>query len=193
MTTIDGIESGWHGGACGASRLSCSAAHDAKTRARRRAARDRADRDGSRSPPLRRRAARWHAARSRPWPARTARPSMPGSATSKSRCGNAGIRLLDRWRSSRARDGARWRLARRPVRRCRCGPAVAGLARDAGHRRVPPASHEVRCRADPRRRLRLHDPDAPPPPADRRSWAAPTRPAGRSSTGPASTSSSASV
>ena len=98
-----------------------------------------------------------------------------------------------RWRSSRARDGARWRLARRPVRRRRFGPAVARLARDAGHRRVPPARHEVRRRADPRRRLRLHDPDAPPPPADRGAGTLRRARPAVSSTGPASTSSSASV
>ena len=63
-----------------------------------------------------------------------------------------------RRRPRRAGDRARGRRARRPLRRRRRGPAVAGGARDARDRRLPPAGHEGRDRADPRRRLRLHDP-----------------------------------
>ena len=70
-------------------------------------------------------------------------------------------------RPGRARDRARRRRPDRPLRRRGCRPPVAGVARDAGDRRLPPAGHEVGRRADPRRRLRLHDPDAAPPPAGR--------------------------
>ena len=69
---------------------------------------------------------------------------------------------------------------------------VAGVPRDARDRRLSPAGHEGRRRADPRRRLRLHDPDPPASPARRRARAARTPRAGRSCTAPRSSSSSGS-
>ena len=79
-----------------------------------------------------------------------------------------------------------------PLRRGRRDPAVAGGPRDAGDRRLPPAGHEGRRRADPRRRLRLHAARPPPPAADRGARAGRDPGPAVSSTGPASSSSSAS-
>ena len=119
---------------------------------------------------------------------RPRRPSMRGSATWRSRSASAASGCsLDR-RSGRAGDGARGGRPHRPLRGRRCRPAVAGRARDARDRRLPPAGHEGRRRADPRRRLGLHDPG--PAPSSPRRRARPVRGAraGRSCTAPASTS-----
>ena len=52
----------------------------------------------------------------------------------------------------------------RPLRRCRRRPSLAGVPGDARDRRLPPADHPRRHRADPRRRLGLRaaQPDASP-------------------------------
>ena len=57
-------------------------------------------------------------------------------------------------RARHARHLTRERPAHRPLRRRGRRAAVAGRARDAGHRRLPPAGHARRHRAHPRRRLR---------------------------------------
>ena len=104
-------------------------------------------------------------------------------ATVDARLGDLEVSLRDarhpaagRWRPGRAGDRARGRRAGRPLRRRRRRPPVAGVARDAGDRGLPPARDEVGGRADPRRRFGLHDPDAAPSPARRR--ARPLRGAG---------------
>ena len=79
-------------------------------------------------------------------------------------------------RPGRAGDRARGGPAHRALRRRRRDAALAGGARDPRDRGLPPAGHPGRRRADPGRRLGLHDPGAAPPPAHRR--ARPGRDAG---------------
>ena len=94
----------------------------------------------------------------RPRRGRPRRPSTRGSATSRSACAAAGIRLVA--------SGDRVELATAPEAGALIAryvgadayAAVAGGARDPGDRRLPPAGDAGGDRADPRRRLRLHDP-----------------------------------
>ena len=130
---------------------------------RRRPGPDRADRGGPRGPAVRRREAalpprdrgpRRHGPGDRRRPSRRPRGVAAGS----------GHPAADRWRPGRAGDGFGGRRARRALHRRGRRPAVAGLARDPRDRRLPPAGHEGRHRADPRRRFGLHHPDAAPSP-----------------------------
>ncbi len=128
---------------------------------------DRADRGRPRGPPVRRREAAVPARDRRPrrhGPGDRRRPPRrPRGLAPRPRHPAA-----DRRRPGRAGDRpGRWRT-RRPLRRRRRRPALAGVARDPGDRGLPPARDEVRGRADPRRRFRLHDADAPPSPVHRR-------------------------
>ena len=133
---------------------------------------DRAHRGRPRGAPVRRRAAAVPARDRRPRrhrPGDGRRPARrPRGLAPRSRH-PAAVR-----RPRRARHRAGGRRARRALRRRGRGPAVAGVPRDARDRRLPPAGDEGRDRAHPWRRLRLHGPDAAPPPADRRA-----RPVGR--------------
>ncbi len=103
-----------------------------------------------------------------------------------------GIRLIlagDRVELATSPGG---RCPRGPVCRRGCGAALARGARDARDRRLSPARHPRGDRADPRRRLGLHRAGAAAPPADRRAGPLRCARAGRSCTGPASSSSSGS-
>ena len=133
----------------------------------RRPAADRADRGRPRGPPVRRReaadAARDRRAR-RHGPRDGRRPARrPGGLAARPR-----HPAPDRWRPGRARDSGRRRRARRSLCRRRRRPPLAGVARDARDRRLPPARDEGRGRAHPRRRLGLHDADPAASPVHRR-------------------------
>jgi hypothetical protein len=58
--------------------------------------------------------------------------------------------------------------ARRPLRRRRRNPPLAGVARDAGDRGLPPAPDQVGDRADPGRGFGVQPAHAPAPPPRRR-------------------------
>ena len=137
-------------------------------RGRRRAGADRADRGRPRGAPVRRRAAAVAARDRAPSPAPTAKPSTRAWATSRSRSAVAA--------SGSCSHGDRVELATAPE-------AGALIARYVGADavRLSPASLETLAivayrqpvtragdRAHPRRRLRLHGPDAAASPADRR-------------------------
>ena len=153
----------------------------------------RADRGGPRGAAVRRRATPVAAGDRDASPASTGRPSMPGSATSRSASPGAASASSLRATGSSSSTAPEAGALDRPLRRRGRRPAVAGVARDAGDRRLPPAGHEVGDRADPRRRLGLHAADPAPPAAGRRARPGRRARAVRSCTGPASTSSSASA
>ena len=148
----------------------------------------RADRGPARGAAVRRGAAAVADARSRASPASTA-------TTVDERLGDLEVSLArprdprrPRGRPRGARDRPRGRRARRPLRRRGRRPPLAGVARDARDRRLPPAGHQGRHRADPRRRLRLHGPGPRPPPAGRRAGSVRGAGPARSCTAPGSSS-----
>ena len=128
---------------------------------------DRADRGRARGPPVRRRAS---AVATRDRRARRHGPGNGRRAARRPRGGvaPAGHPAAARRRPRRARDRGRGRCPRGALRRGGRGPPVPGVARDARDRRLSTADHQGRRRADPRRRLRLHDALPAAPAADRR-------------------------
>ncbi len=127
----------------------------------------RADRGGPRGAPVRRRAPARPARDRRP---RGGRPGDRRRAARRPRGEPGGPRDPPRrvGRPGRAGDRPGGGSPHRALRRRRRDAAVAGRARDPGDRRLPPAGDPGRRRADPGGRLGLHDPGAPPSPADRR-------------------------
>ena len=113
-------------------------------------------------------------------------------ATVDERLGDLEVTLRGRGHPRRPRRATAWSSRRppeagaliAPLRRRGRGPAVARGARDARDRRLPPADHQGRHRADPRRRLGLHGPGAAPPPAHRRAGPLRGARAARSCTAP---------
>ena len=96
-------------------------------------------------------------------------------------------------RPRRARHGARCRRPDRPLRRRGRDPPVAGLARDARDRRLPPARHASRRSSGSAASTRTTRSGRCSIAGSSSSWAGRRRPAGRSCTAPASSSSSGSA